>query len=417
MLHTPNRPVRQDDQTAQHDDGAAQAPLKPARFEVLISSNGSAALNGDLLPVAEGEEVHVAVLDALQNAAQSRGASLDATILDLRENGYATHIRVEPDGSSRMLVNGAPAAEPAAEPVGGAQPVTADEGQPSAAPAEAATAAPAAPEPHQAAPAAPAQPGAGQAAPVGGAGHASDMETTAVLDVESTAVLDMESTAVLPQPVVPGPSAPFPPAAPEPDQAAPAPAPAPEAPAPATEAAPPPAQFRPTAVPAEPATAGAGASAAATPVAKPTVPGEMAEAVAHINRAAAEGETQRAMVLAYRLREHAMRTYGEEHPYTLETRDLEAYVGRLGGNYASSTTIYLELALICHRQGNPRAYGYLKRASGNWLMLTDGPSLVNHGRALLDTWAVLAAGGGPAAADTAIPTRVQQCLEALSNPM
>ena len=401
MLHTPNRPVRPD-QTAQPDEGAAQAPRKPARFEVLISSNGSAALNGDLLPVIEGEEVHVAVLDALQKAAQDRGASLDATILDLRENGYATHIRVAPDGSSQMLVNGAGAAEPAEE----AEPAAAEAGSAASAPTEAA-------------PTGTAQPGTGQGAPAGSAGHpadlgghAADMESTAVLDMESTAVLDMDSTAVLPQPVVSGQAAPHP-AAPEPHQ----PAPAPEAAAPAPAPAPHPAQFRPTAIP-DAAPAGAGASAAAaTPVSKPTVPGEMAEAVAHINRAAAEGETQRAMVLAYRLREHAMRTYGEEHPYTLETRDLEAYVGRLGGNYASSTTIYLELALICHRQGNPRAYGYLKRASGNWLMLTDGPSLVNHGRALLDTWAVLAADGGPAAADITIPTRVQQCLEALSKPM
>lgn len=110
MLHTPNRPARQH-QAAQHDDDGVPQP--PSRFEVLISSNGSAALNGELLPVAEGGEVHVAVLDALQQAAQGRGGSIDATILDLRENGYATHIRVAPDGSSQMLVNGAETATPA----------------------------------------------------------------------------------------------------------------------------------------------------------------------------------------------------------------------------------------------------------------------------------------------------------------
>ncbi|WP_369208920.1 hypothetical protein [Streptomyces sp. PU-14G] len=43
-------------------------------------------------------------------------------------------------------------------------------------------------------------------------------------------------------------------------------------------------------------------------LARPAVPEELQDAVAHINRAAAGGEAQRAMVLAFRMREHAVRT-------------------------------------------------------------------------------------------------------------
>ncbi|MBO8195521.1 hypothetical protein ITI46_28305 [Streptomyces oryzae] len=136
--------------------------------------------------------------------------------------------------------------------------------------------------------------------------------------------------------------------------------------------------------------------------------------MAHINRAASGGEPQRAMVLAFRLREHALRSYGEEHPYTLEARDLEAYVARLAGNYASATAIYCDLARVCQRQGNPRAYGFLRRAVGNWQMLTDPQAMRAHGRVVLDIWSALAAEAGPAADDMALPRRVRMRLAALA---
>ncbi|MEU3190958.1 hypothetical protein ABZ686_10025 [Streptomyces sp. NPDC006992] len=148
----------------------------------------------------------------------------------------------------------------------------------------------------------------------------------------------------------------------------------------------------------------------------PTVPGELAEAVAHINRAAAEGEAQRAMVLAFRLREHAVRSYGEEHPYALEARDLEAFVARQGGNYGKATEVYLDLARICHQQGDQRAYGYLRRAVGNWYLLADPKKVLTRGQALLDAWSLLAAQDGPAAHDTTLPRHVQLRMDALSDP-
>ncbi|MEU7314810.1 hypothetical protein [Streptomyces sp. NPDC007083] len=292
--------------------GHTAPPLLEGRFEALIARNGSVALNGDRLPVSSGEEVHVAVLDAIHRAAQERGEPVEATILDLREGGYATHIRVAPDGSSRLV-------EPQAEATAAEPPATG-------------------PEP--------------------------------------------------PGPVELMSEAPTPPAA------------ATDVPEPELGASEPPAGS------AEPAAEPAG----------PTVPGELAEAVAHINRAAAEGEAQRAMVLAFRLREHAVRSYGEEHPYALEARDLEAFVARQGGNYGKATEVYLDLTRICHQQGDHRAYGYLRRAVGNWYLLADPKKVLTRGQALLDAWSLLAAEDGPAAHDATLPRHVRLRMDALADP-
>ncbi|RCG25501.1 hypothetical protein DTL70_08905 [Streptomyces diacarni] len=146
--------------------------------------------------------------------------------------------------------------------------------------------------------------------------------------------------------------------------------------------------------------------------AQPLIPEELRDAVAHINRAAAGGEAQRAMVLAFRMREHAVRTYGEAHPYTVEARDLEAYVACLAGDYTSSTAIYLDLARLCHEVRDPRAQGYLERAVGNWHMLTDPRPLRTYGRELLAAWSRLSSESGPTAEDMAVLRRVRRRLEA-----
>ncbi|MFE9338188.1 hypothetical protein [Streptomyces sp. NPDC007063] len=295
--------------------GHTAPPLLEGRFEALIARNGSVALNGDRLPVSSGEEVHVAVLDAIHRAAQERGEPVEATILDLREGGYATHIRVAPDGSSRLV-------EPQAEATAGEPPATG-------------------PEP---------------------SGPGGPVELTSEAPTPPAAATDV----------------------PEPEPGA----------------------SEPAAGSAEPAAEPAG----------PTVPGELAEAVAHINRAAAEGEAQRAMVLAFRLREHAVRSYGEEHPYALEARDLEAFVARQGGNYGKATEVYLDLTRICHQQGDHRAYGYLRRAVGNWYLLADPKKVLTRGQALLDAWSLLAAEDGPAAHDATLPRHVRLRMDALADP-
>ncbi|MFE9381906.1 hypothetical protein ACFYMO_01525 [Streptomyces sp. NPDC007025] len=361
MLDIPDGPARG---PRSEPGGDTVPPLMEGRFEALIARNGSVALNGERLPVAGGEEVHVAVLDAMHRAAQERREPVEATILDLREGGYATHIRVAPDGSSQLVE---PQAEVTAEePPSGPERSgpEAEQGGFEAAPL---------PEPGPPASGSPDAEESGGGTPVS-AGVESDSESEEVAASGTPA----SGTAVS---RTSGSGAPAPPAA-------------------------------RTDVPGSEPTGGSDLAGSTGPA----VPGELAEAVSHINRAAAQGEAQRAMVLAFRLREHAVRSYGEEHPYALEARDLEAFVARQGGNYGRATEVYLELARICHQQGDHRAYGYLRRAVGNWYLLADPEKVLTRGQALLSVWSLLAAQDGPAAHDTTLPRHVRLRMDALAEP-
>ncbi|MGY1438586.1 hypothetical protein [Streptomyces reniochalinae] len=311
-------------EAAREDTGETHTSAAAGRFEFLIAQDGAVSLNGARMPVGEGEEVHVAVLDAAHRAAEERGEPVEATIFDMRGEGYATYVRVAPDGSSQLV-------EPDAGPGPASQ-------EASTAPPEGAS--------------------ASEAAPV------SEPESGAEVDSDS----ESESWAEASSEPEPGPES-------EPEV-----------------------ESEQRAEPAGPA--------------QPVVPEELRDAVAHINRAAAVGETQRAMVLAFRMREHAVRTYGEAHPYTVEARDLEAYVACLAGDYTSSTAIYLELARQCHEMGDPRAHGYLERAVGNWHMLTDPRPMRTYGRELLAAWSRLSSESGPTAKDMAVLRRVRRRLEA-----
>ncbi|WP_432108925.1 hypothetical protein [Streptomyces sp. AA1529] len=355
MLDTPDGPAHGH---RSEPVGDTAPPLLADRFEALIARNGSVALNGERLPVASGEEVHVAVLDAIHRAAQERGEPVEATVLDLREGGYATHIRVAPDGSSQLV-------EPQAE-------VTAEE-PPTSGPQRSV------PEAEQ---------GGFEAAPPPEPGPPAPGPS----DVEESGGGTPVSAG----------------AEPEPEEVAASRTPASRTPG-FREPAPPAAR---TDVPGSDPVGGSDPAGSTGPA----VPGELAEAVSHINRAAAQGEAQRAMVLAFRLREHAVRSYGEEHPYALEARDLEAFVARQGGNYGKATEVYLELARICHQQGDHRAYGYLRRAVGNWYLLADPGKVLTRGQALLSAWSLLAAQDGPAADDTTLPRHVRLRMDALAEP-
>ncbi|WP_406166538.1 hypothetical protein [Streptomyces sp. NBC_00996] len=86
-----------------------------ARFEVHISDEGFAEIDGDPLVSEPGQSVHEAVLDQLQRYAQERGAAVEATVND-RPGAAHFALEMSPDGSSRILVpEEAPAPEP--EPV------------------------------------------------------------------------------------------------------------------------------------------------------------------------------------------------------------------------------------------------------------------------------------------------------------
>jgi len=85
-----------------------------AHFEVYISDEGLAEIDGLPLLLVPGQSVHEAVLDELHRHAQERGAAVEATVND---GPGTTHfvLQVSPDGSSRVLVP-AETTEPGPEP-------------------------------------------------------------------------------------------------------------------------------------------------------------------------------------------------------------------------------------------------------------------------------------------------------------
>ncbi|MES4886065.1 hypothetical protein ABVB69_37030 [Streptomyces sp. NPDC000349] len=143
------------------------------------------------------------------------------------------------------------------------------------------------------------------------------------------------------------------------------------------------------------------------------VPDELAQLVARIAHAIDTGAHERAAALAFRLREHTTRAFGAEHPYTLEADSLAAYAAHKGGNHAAATATCLDLALIRHQQGDPRAHDDLLRAVAGWRLIDDLPSAIDHGRALLAAWSRLATESNVAAGDAELVRYVDRRIRTL----
>lgn len=144
------------------------------------------------------------------------------------------------------------------------------------------------------------------------------------------------------------------------------------------------------------------------------VPAELAELAQLVTDSLDNGAPERAAAVAFRLRQHAVRTFGAEHPHTVEARALEAFVADQSGNHRFATATGLELARIRHRLGDPRAHEELRRAVAAWWQIDDVPSAVEQGGALLDVWSTLAAQDGPTAQDTELPHLVNRRMHALA---
>lgn len=95
------------------------------RFEVHISDEGFAGIDGEPLDLDAGRSVHEAVLDRLRQYAEQRGAPVEATVND---GPGTTHfvLEVAPDGSSRVVIPADPASAPPSAPLPAdlAEPVT-----------------------------------------------------------------------------------------------------------------------------------------------------------------------------------------------------------------------------------------------------------------------------------------------------
>ncbi|GHC52735.1 hypothetical protein RFN57_36240 [Streptomyces violaceochromogenes] len=79
-------------------------------FTVVISGDGSAAVDGEPVPVAEGTTVDAAILDLLHAHARDRNTAVTAAISDPAA-GYVAHVEVFPDGSSALRQQEEAAAE------------------------------------------------------------------------------------------------------------------------------------------------------------------------------------------------------------------------------------------------------------------------------------------------------------------
>ncbi|MEU0787151.1 hypothetical protein ABZ341_37035, partial [Streptomyces sp. NPDC006173] len=125
-----------------------------AHFDVYISGEGTAEIDGHTLVPTAGQSVHEAVLDRLQAHAQERGGAVEATVYDGPDAARFV-LQVLPDGSSHVLDPDqppapaefappapVPAPAPIAAPTGFAAPAPGPAPVPVAAPAEFAAPAP-----------------------------------------------------------------------------------------------------------------------------------------------------------------------------------------------------------------------------------------------------------------------------------
>ncbi|MCX5284086.1 hypothetical protein [Streptomyces sp. NBC_00198] len=374
-----------------------------AHFDVYISGEGIAEIDGHTLVPAPGQSVHEAVLDRLQAHAEERGGAVEATVFDGPDAARFV-LRVLPDGSSLVLdPDEAPAPAPATD-LG-----------PSPHDPPAATAVPA-PAPAQAEPAPVAQAPAPAPAPA---------ESAPAIPAPAPAPAVAPAAFAPPVPVpVPVP-APAPVAAPV-GQVAPAPLPiaVPErASAPAAVVVPPSAAATASAV------ATAVARARATAAARAEVPDPAAvtaravrtdfpdwltERIGRINGLAAAGMLDEAFDDATELREGLTESLGAEHPHAVEARAVEAYLAHLRGDHREAIVLALAVARIRCRARDGRAPAEVARAAAAWQQLDDDRAVVAHGRELLHMWATLERNGLLPPGYAALVGQVRKQVEALA---
>ncbi|MFJ8656507.1 tetratricopeptide repeat protein [Streptomyces rochei] len=131
-----------------------------------------------------------------------------------------------------------------------------------------------------------------------------------------------------------------------------------------------------------------------------TAPALLAEPTGRINEAVKEGRTQEAARLAEQTVTDASGTLGPEHPEVLRLRELTAYIAYLSGDPGRAFRLSLELARIHRRAGDAEAaYGNVQSAATAWRAVRDPARGLELGRDLVDLWDELAAEDGPAAED------------------
>ncbi|MFF2098082.1 hypothetical protein [Streptomyces sp. NPDC058202] len=370
-----------------------------AHFDVYISGEGIAEIDGHTLVPAPGQSVHEAVLDRLQAHAEERGGAVEATVFDGPDAARFV-LRVLPDGSSLVLdPDEAPAPAPAAAP---------------------------GPSPHDT-PAATAVPAPAPAHP----------QPAPVAQAPAPAPAPAESAPAIPAPVPEPAVAPaaFAPPAPVPAPApvaapvgqvaqAPLPVAVPErASAPAAVVVPPSAAATASAVATAVARARATAAARAevpdpaavtAPAVRTDFPDWLTERIGRINGLAAAGMLDEAFDDATELREGLTESLGAEHPHAVEARAVEAYLAHLRGDHREAIVLALAVARIRCRARDGRAPAEVARAAAAWQQLDDDRAVVAHGRELLHMWATLERNGLLPPGYAALVGQVRKQVEALA---
>ncbi|MEV6016395.1 MULTISPECIES: hypothetical protein [unclassified Streptomyces] len=334
------------------------------RFDVYISGDGLAEIDGNTLVPEPGESVHEAVLDRLEGHARERGAAVVATVYD--SPGAARFLlEVLPDGSSRVLD---PDDEPQPEP----EPTTA----PGSATPETGVGTATGPDPTP--PATTAGPGSATPEPGAGTptGPGSATPETGHATVAGPGSAPPETGAgTTTRPVSPAPAG-------VPSTVV-VPAPSPEG-----------ASAVATAVARARATAAARAempdpAAVAAPALTTALPADLTERIARVNALAADGRLDEAFADASELRESLTDALGAEHPYAVEARAVEAYLAHLRGDHREAIVLALAVARIRCGARDGRAPAEVARAAAAWQQLDDDRAVVAHGRELLHMWAML----------------------------
>ncbi|MFI8227961.1 hypothetical protein ACIGDI_03980 [Streptomyces sp. NPDC085900] len=332
------------------------------RYEVHISDEGLAAIDGEPLVPAPGQSLHEAVLDRLQRYAAERAEAVEATVNDSPDTSHFV-LEVSPDGSSRVLTStGTPEFDGETE----------DEADPEGEP----------------------EPDA---------------------DVEPEADTESEAEPVPVADPAPEPE-PSPEAVSRDDVADPTPVPRLPKPPTALGSAVATAVARATAAARAAAEGRAAAPNLATP-SLPTVvlPADLAGPVGRIHALATVGRLEEAHLLANRLRESLTEEAGAEDPRAVEARAVEAYVAHLRGDHREATVLALAVARIRCRTGDRRAAEEVARAAAAWQRIDDDRAAVAHGRELLHMWDRLHLRGLLASEDAELADRVRRRVDALES--
>ncbi|MFJ4922364.1 hypothetical protein [Streptomyces sp. NPDC088725] len=326
-----------------------------APFNVYISDNGLAEIDGDPVVPVPDQSVHEAVLDQLHRYAEERGGAVEATVHD-SPGGADFVLRVLPDGSSHVPgPENAPAPEPEPEPV--PEPEPASEPEPE-------------PEPERSRARADAAAGAGIGLGAGAVGRAGAGAGAGAL---ATAVARARATAV-------------------------------------ARAATAPAAVTPVPVPAVAPVPVVAVALAPVPV---DLPAEHAEQIGHINALAVTGRLDEALAEATALRERLTASVGAEHPHALEARSVEAYLAHLCGDHREAIVLALAVARIRCGARDLRAPVEVARAAAAWQQLDDDRTAIAHGHELLHMWGALEARGLLSPGDLELAEQVRRHVDAL----